>query len=423
MNEQKKNTNKKVKKFYIILGMLLILLIPILFLGNIVNDRENYRDEAVNKVKVSWADVQTISPPELNIFIPEKKETVAKSLELNNYEAEVKVKTELRKKGIFTVPVYTADVELKGDFLNSYGDLKNIKSELLINVTDSKGFISQPKFKFLSDKPVTNSSKKYTKILNTNEKSLPFEITYQIRGINEIYVVPGGINNEIEIEGDWSNPSFEGDFLPSEKEITDKDFEAEWKIPAIAVASLNNEPSNLKTNSDTNYGYTPSQTIEKAGVSFLMPVDNYRMATRAVKYSFLFLALTFLAYFIFEITAKNTKPIHQLQYLMMGGAMLIFYLLLVSISEFMAFWGAYIIAAGMTIGLIGLYTYFVITKKENLKFSLLISGIMAILYIFLYVLLALQDLSLIIGSLMLFLIMSLIMYSTRNVEWDNDNNN
>ena len=103
--------------------------------------------------------------------------------------------------------------------------------------------------------------------------------------------------------------------------------------------------------------------------------------------------------------------------------MLIFYLLLVSISEFMAFWGAYIIAAGMTIGLIGLYTYFVITKKENLKFSLLICGIMAILYIFLYVLLALQDLSLIIGSLMLFLIMSLIMYSTRNVEWDSDNNN
>ena len=108
---------------------------------------------------------------------------------------------------------------------------------------------------------------------------------------------------------------------------------------------------------------------------------------------------------------------------MMGGAMLIFYLLLVSMSEFMPFCAAYIIAAVMTIGLIGLYTYFVITKRQNLKFSLLITGIMAILYLFLYVLLALQDLSLIIGSLMLFLIMSLVMYSTRNVEWDNDNNN
>lgn len=423
MTEQQKSTNKKVKKFYIILGMLLILLIPILFLSNIVKDREHYRNEAVNKVKISWADIQTISPPELKIFIPGKKETIEKKLELNNYEAEVKVKTELRKKGIFTVPVYTADVELKGDFINDYGNLKNIKSELSFNITDSKGFISQPEFEFLSDEPVTNSSKKYTKILTTNEKELPFEIKYEIRGINEIYVVPGGINNEIEIEGDWNNPSFEGDFLPSKKEITDKEFEAEWNIPAIAVTSLNNGTETNKNNNEYNYGYTPANTIEKAGVSFLMPVDNYRMATRAVKYSFLFLALTFLAYFIFEITSKNTKPIHQLQYLMMGGAMLIFYLLLVSMSEFMPFCAAYIIAAVMTIGLIGLYTYFVITKRQNLKFSLLITGIMAILYLFLYVLLALQDLSLIIGSLMLFLIMSLVMYSTRNVEWDNDNNN
>ncbi len=410
MDEQKKNSNKKVKKFYIILGMLLILLIPIAFLSGIVHDRENYRNKAVNQVELAWASAQTIFPPELKIFIPGKKETVEKTLELNNYEAEVKVKTELRKKGIFTVPVYTAEVQLKGDFLNSYGNLKNIKSELSIDVSDSKGFVSQPEFEFMSDEPVINSSKVFTKILNTNEKSLPFEITYQIRGVNQIAVAPGGINNEIEIEGDWSNPSFEGDFLPAEREITDKEFEAEWKIPAIAVSSLS---GNSKV---------PVIT-EKAGVSFLMPVDNYRMATRAVKYSFLFLALTFLAYFIFEITSRKTKPIHQLQYLMMGGAMLIFYLLLVSLSELMVFAAAYIIAAVMTIGLIGLYTYFVITKKENLKFSLVISGIMAVLYIFLYVLLALQDLSLIIGSLMLFLIMALIMYSTRNVEWDNDNNN
>lgn len=410
MNEQKKNTDKRVRKFYIILGLLLILLIPIAFLGGIVSEREAYRDEAVNKVKLSWADTQTIMPPELKIFIPGKKETVEKTMDLNNYEAEVNVKTELRKKGIFTVPVYTAEVQLKGDFINSYGDMKNIKSELSIDVTDAKGFISQPEFKFLDEEPVANSSKKYTKILTTKDKNLPFEISYKIRGINEIYVVPGGINNEIEIEGDWGNPSFEGNFLPSEKEIEGKKFEAEWNIPAIAVGSA--------------AGNLNNQVIqEKAGVSFLLPVDNYRMAIRAVKYSFLFLALTFLAYFIFEITAPKTKPIHQLQYLMMGGAMLIFYLLLVSISEFAAFGLAYIIAALMTIGLIGLYTYFVITKKQNLKFSLLICGIMSILYIFLYVLLALQDLSLIIGSLMLFIIMAVVMYSTRNVDWYNNDNN
>ena len=95
MDEQKKNSNKKVKKFYIILGMLLILLIPIAFLSGIVDDRENYRNKAVNQVELAWASAQTIFPPELKIFIPGKKETVEKTLELNNYEAEVKVKTEL----------------------------------------------------------------------------------------------------------------------------------------------------------------------------------------------------------------------------------------------------------------------------------------------------------------------------------------
>ena len=229
--------------------------------------------------------------------------------------------------------------------------------------------------------------------------SCPFEIKYQIRGINKIYAVPGGLNNEIEIEGDWKDPSFDGDFLPSEREIAKDSFEAEWEIPAIAASSL---------------------VQPKAGVSFLTPVDNYRMASRAVKYAFLFLSLTFLSFFIFEIASEKKKTVHQLQYLMMGAAMLVFYLLLISLSEFWPFSLAYTIAALMTIGLISTYTYFVITKKENVKFTVLITIIMALLYVFLYILLMLQDFSLLIGSFVLFLIMALVMYSTRNVEWNKD---
>ena len=399
MNEQKKSVSRKVKKFYIVLGMLLLLLIPIAFMSGVIRDRESYRNEAVRNVKIAWADSQIIEPPALTLNISDKKGTIQKSLELNNYEAEVKVKAETRKKGIFTVPVYTADVELKGDFINSYGNMKNMESDLSFSVTDSKGFVSQPEIKLLSDKAVTHTSKKYSKAISTSAKNIPFEIKYQVRGINNIYVVPGGLNNEIEIEGNWSNPSFDGDFLPSEKEIENNSFEAEWNIPAIAASSL---------------------TKPRAGVSFLLPVDNYRMATRAVKYAFLFLSLTFLAYYIFEVASSKKKPIHQLQYLMMGGAMLIFYLLLVSGSEFLPFWASYIMAALMTIGLIGTYTHFVITKRENKKFALLITLIMTLLYAFLYVLLALQDLSLLIGSLVLFFIMALVMYSTRNVEWNSD---
>lgn len=152
-----------------------------------------------------------------------------------------------------------------------------------------------------------------------------------------------------------------------------------------------------------------------------MPVDNYRMATRALKYAFLFITLTFLSYFIFELTAQDKKRIHPLQYLMLGGAMLIFYLLLVSISEFAPFAGAYVISAAMTIGLISAYTYFVITKRQNLRFTTIITILLALLYAFLYILLLLQDLALLLGSLGLFVIIAVIMYATRNVDWYGEN--
>ncbi len=396
MNEVSKSS--KVKKFYIILGMLLLLLIPIIFLDNIVSDRESYKDLAVRNVAASWADSQTIYAPILSLNYPSDKKNPQRTLELRNFNADISVNVEMRKKGIFHVPVYVADVSLKGDFVNPYAPLKRIKADLLFRVSDSKGFISQPQIKFAGKDFVTVYDNEYSRVLTTSDETLPFEIKYKIRGLNNLYVEPEGQNNEINITGNWPDPSFQGDFLPAQREVTNSGFKAEWTVPAIATTSLQNPV---------------------LGASFLTPVDNYRMAIRAVKYAFLFLSLTFLSFFIFEITSEKENRIHQLQYLMMGGAMLIFYLLLVSISEFLPFGFAYSFAAAMTIGLIGLYTYFVILKRESKRFPVLICAIMALLYLFLYVLLMLQDLSLIIGSFGLFLIMSLVMYSTRNVKWYN----
>lgn len=401
MEKTKKPLNRKVKKFYIVLGLLMILLIPIGFLFGIVSDRQSYKEQAINDIKISWGDTQRIKAPVLNLIFIGKQESTMKTAALNEYNVSINTKTELRKKGIFTVPVYTADVSLKGDFKNTFGDLKNIKANLSFDVSDPKGFVCQPEFKLLNKDFKSTGGKEYSENITTKNSNIPFEIHYKIRGMNEIYVYPEGLNNNIKISSNWGNPEFKGHFLPSQKSITSESFSAEWNIPAIAVSS--------------------SALDSVAGVSFLLPVDNYRMAERAVKYAFLFLALTFLTYFIHEITSHKETPVHQLQYLMIGAAMLIFYLLLVSISEFTPFWCAYIIAAAMTIGLIGLYTYNVITKRKNPKFTILIVMIMSLLYLFLYVLLALQDLSLIIGSIGLFAIMSLVMYSTRNVEWYNDN--
>lgn len=277
-------------------------------------------------------------------------------------------------------------------------------------MTDPKGFIEAPEFRVGNEKFQTVDDNIYIKYLTTNQENIPFEIKYKLRGLNVLSVQPFGTVSKIKINGDWKDPSFEGDFLPTNRSVTNKDFTAEWSIPKIAtiktdISDLNN-PSIIEKNSTV-----------VVSVSLLTPVDNYRMATRAVKYAFLFLLLTFVAYYVFEITSQKNNPIHPIQYMLMGGALLIFYLLLTSISEFMPFLLAYIIAGLFTVGLISYYTYFVLTKREDFKFTILISVIMTLLYTFLYTLLVIQDLSLLIGSFILFVIIAAIMYATRNVEW------
>ena len=400
--------DNKIKKIGAIIITLLVLLIPAAFMFNIIHDRKIYRNDAINAVSSSWAKMQILMAPEMSFTKKdEQNKTITEYLTLNNYNADIKINTEIRQKGIFKIPVYTADVTLTGDFINNFGNLAGKDIKIYFNVSDSTGFIKEPSFKINKEQPITVHETEYITQINSKAENIPFEIKYTIRGINEIYATPFGQNNNIKISGNWKDPSFEGSFLPSSREITNHGFSAEWTIPGIAASSFKDN------------GTFIAKTSPKAGVSLIIPVDNYRMTERILKYAFLFLSLTFLSYFIFEITSKEDRRIHPVQYAMLGGAMLIFYMLLLSLSEFIPFLSAYIISAIMIICLVTLYTYFIITKKESIGFAALIAAIMAILYSFLYILLTLQDFALLIGSLGLFMVISAIMYLTRNVNWYN----
>ncbi len=385
-----------MKKFWTIVLTLLVLLIPIAFLHGIIEDREDYRQEAVNSIAASWGNSQSINPPILYFNKKNETESVKKDFPLNNYDVSVQISTETRKKGIFKVPVYTAQVSLKGDFKNIYGNnaAKNVIAE--ISVKDSTGFIDEPVFKIGQNPAATSGSTQFITNINPSDNVIPFEITYKIRGLNDLYMGVAGQSNKYSVEGNWSDPSFVGNFLPSKRNVEKDYFSANWSVPKIATSSI---------------------VHPVIGVSLLMPVDNYRMTDRTLKYAFLFLSLTFISYFIFEIVSKDKRKIHPLQYCMLGAAIQIFYLLLVSISEFISFGWAYLIAALMIICLIGLYTFFVLTKSKGKVFSILIVLLMAMLYTFLYVLLLLQDFALLLGSLGMFVIIAAVMYITRNVEW------
>lgn len=386
--------NSMLKKFWTIVSTLLVLLIPLAFLFGIVDDRINYKGEAENTIKQSWAASQVIAVPVMSTGV----DKTYKTFNLKDYNADIKINTEIRKKGIFKIPVYTADVDLKGTFIKN-GELNNTPVKLSFDVTDTKGLTDLPEFKILNQALVKSYEKSITKSLTTKSDEIPFEIKYKVRGINDIYVMPLGQFNKVKISGNWGNPSFTGDFLPTQREVLKDSFNAQWSIPKIAAG-----------------------TASRLGVSLLVPVDNYKMATRALKYAFLFLSLTFLAYFIFEITSKKDEKIHPLQYMMIGGSLLVFYLLLVAISEFTPFWTAYVISALMTIVLIYLYTRHVLIKCCNSRFSKLIAGILILLYTYLYTLLKLQDLSLIIGSVGLFAAVAVTMFATKDVKWYEDEN-
>lgn len=405
------------KKIFIILMMVLLLLIPIALMNDIICDRESYRSQVIENIAQSWANKQTINTPVMSFCTKNKKnETVIKELELNTYKTEIFIKTEIRKKGIFKVPVYTADVIQKGDFNNNYGNLKGKQLSTKIRVSDSRGFIKEPIFKINNNVPVNVQDDTCIFNLNTNAEKIPFEITYKIRGLNEISVLLKGRKNNVTIYGDWKNPEFKGAFSPNKRKITNKDFKATWSIPKIALSYKN------QLNSEYKYGYgyrcLPSNNdISDITVSLLAPVDNYSMCSRSLQYGFFLLCLTFIGYFIFEITSNEKRKIHPFQYSLLGGTILIFYLLLVSISEILSFNVAYLISTTMIMSLIFAYTYFVITKKESLNFSIGITLSTGSLYVFFYILLISRYLALFVGSFGLFVIIAIIMYFTRNVNW------
>lgn len=193
-----------------------------------------------------------------------------------------------------------------------------------------------------------------------------------------------------------------GYYLPFNTKYQANSFMGEWPVSKIAATSAGKEHDS------------------KLGVAFSNSVDNYRMVERCLNYGFLFIVLTFLTFFVFEIKNKKYK-IHPLQYVLIGASLVIFYLLLLSMSEFYNFSVSYLIAVIMTILVIGGYSYFVITKKQNKKFPALDSLFLTIIYLYLYMTLNMEQYALLFGSFGLFFAILITMYATRNIQWyEND---
>jgi inner membrane protein len=237
---------------------------------------------------------------------------------------------------------------------------------------------------------------------------IQFSIPLDFNGSEGIFFAPFGVQNETTLKSNWADPGFRGAFLPAERSVRQDGFDAKWKVSYYG----RDYPQSWTSRSGNERFTTQSVSNSLFGAQFLSILDAYRYVERSIKYGVLFLVLVFTAFFLFEVTAR--QKIHPFQYLMVGAALCLFYLMLLSISEFMGFGWAYLIAAAASTLLITWYCRFFLGGGVR---TFMIGAGLAGIYLFLYITLRQQDYALLMGAIALFVVLAIVMYVTRKVDW------
>ncbi len=449
-NEVKKWTDNVLVKVIIIGFLILILMIPSVMINELVRERSSRKTEVTNEVSSKWGQLQTIIGPYIVIpYLEEIKYTNQasewKEQKLFYFPQTLEMNGELtpvvKKRSIFKVMLYESEVNIQGSF--SYPDLNALKidrdkvmwdkASLHLSITDLSGIGARVNLQ-LGDTliPMTAAVPVGLQLpsglmcnlpdaVAENEK-LDFRILLSLKGSQGIYFSPVGGSNKVKLTSSWPSPKFEGQFLPDTSSTSAKGFKAEWNIldinRQIAQQWTENNPQvfqNVNPNRyiDT-YAYDSAVNTNKPvfGVELLDTVDHYTKNARTVKYAFLLITLTFAVYFFCEVLKK--QKVHPLQYGLVGAALVIFFILLLSLSEHLGFDPAYFVSASATILLITLYSRSIFFEK---KYATVTGGLLVVLFGFIYIILQLEDYALLAGSLALFVIIALIMYLTRKVKW------
>lgn len=413
-------------KISFIVILILLLIVPTFMVEQLITERNERQKESVQEVSAKHAQAQQISGPVLTIpyAIPRDDGKGDKESGLFHVLPEELaisgvLNPEKRKRGMYETVVYGSSVHISGAFDNI--DLKgsNLKEEhlqlskayLTIGVSDLKGVTKQVSINFnnedyqfqpgvLSSDVIHEGLHVYCKLDSVSSKQ-QFEFDLELNGTEYLRFIPIGKETSVELKSSWKDPSFSGNFLPTKRTVTNDGFTAKWNI----LSMNRNFPQSWTDNkySIKNAGF---------GVDLDLGVDVYQKTMRVAKYAILFVALTFLVFFFVEI--MNRILIHPIQYTLVGISLVVFYVLLLAFSEQIDFGWAYFIAAAMTISLVCLYA------KTLLKaWSLvgLLGVILTLLYVFIFIIIQMQDYALLFGSVGIFLILAITMFFSRKIDW------
>ncbi len=344
---------------------------------------------------------------------------------------------EKRYRGIYQVIVYTTELQVHGAYDSLHLAELNIPSDRLLwseaavffDLSDVQGLKEEVILHFsaaaaMSDLDLVPGKYSTEQFKNALSAALPvwlsaedpgthrpayagpleFSATVRLKGTGNLSFVPVGRETKVEASSSWPDPSFTGTYLPDLRTVKGSGFVADWKVLAL----------NRKYPQQWKLGEF-DLSASAFGVSLIVPVDSYQQTTRSVKYAILVILLTFTAFFLIEWIYR--RPIHSLQYILVGFALCLFYTLLLSLSEYIGFNSAYGIAAVATIGLI---TWYVGSILRSAGMSLFIAALLTLQYGFVFTLIQLQDYALLMGSIGLFITLAAVMYFSRKIKWQTE---
>ena len=417
----------------VLIGVIvLLLLVPLAMLRGVLSERTTLREVAYQRVAEGWGGNLTFGGPML--VIPTDRKTIINNevhvlrsalyilparLDVNT---DVNVDPQPRKVGIYGVPVYLSALRLRGEFdlrpLQTLVDTPEITylwthSRLLLPVSTAKSLreVTQAQFagQHVTLGPAARAVHPGVEARidlgeMRNKAAAEFAFDAVVAGSRNVSVLPLGNVTTVSMRSNWPHPSFQGAFLPAEHKIGEQGFEARWQ-----VLELNRPYRTVWHEGEVDETMLSQSSF---GVGLFQSVDIYQRAERAVKYAALFIALTFLTLFAWEQVTRNR--LHPLQYLLVGLALSMFYLLLIALSEHIAFVAAYVIAAASLVLLIGLYIAGALRSSQR---GLVAGGAMSLIYGLLYMLVLSEDYSLLLGAIILFVALAAVMLATRRFDW------
>ncbi len=443
-------------KIAMVVVLVLAILIPLSMIRGTIAERQRFRQQAVEEVTRSFAGEQVVAGPVLVVPFREQVEVEERDAQgvLRKHVREVerewlffpttmrmqgKVLPSIRKRGLHQVRVYEwqGTVDAVFDVRLPAADPAQPRTLgtpwLNFGIADVRGLVGAPTLRvagaelaILQGQHGRSGGGVHAQLpaatVVDGRIVFPLQFGFALRGTEALAIVPLADSNRILLTSPWPHPQFNGDFLPRAHRIDARGFRAEWDVSSLA----SNAQAQYRNGGDASIGRprgvvgaraaqaagTERVAIDKVGLSLVEPVNLYSKVDRASKYGVLFVLLTFIGFFMFE-TLKQL-PIHPIQYALVGLALAIFFLMLLSLSEHIAFGWAYVVAATACIGLIGFYVGHVLRSRAR---GLGFAAMLGLLYAALYGLLVSEDNALVLGAGLLFAVLALIMLVTRKVDW------